>query len=189
MHRKQPTAIFAVVSAALLASACAGAGAPVGPGTAGSGGGGQGGGGGAGQGGSAVGGTGVVQPPASGLHLFGAPCQPSPITVGGSPVRRISRVEYDNMVRDLGLDPGGTQPARQFVSEQKIDTGRAGNFNTNSYATISGTLINQQYLQAAEALAAAAVTSNLGGLVSCATRNAACAQQFITSFAGRAFRG
>ena len=93
------------------------------------------------------------------------------------------------MVRDLGLDPNGTQPANQFVAEQKIDTGRAGNFNTNSYATISGTLINQQYLQAAETLAATSVTNNLDALVTCTTKDAACAQQFIASFAGRAFRG
>jgi hypothetical protein len=184
MHRNESPAIRAAACAALLASACAGAGSPIAAGSAGNGGGGQGGGGAAG-----AAATGVMQPQVSGLRLFGEPCQPSPITVGSSPVRRISRVEYDHMVRDLGLDPGGTRPARQFVSEQKIDTGKAGNFNTNSYATISGTLINQQYLQAAEALAAAAVTTNLAGLVSCATQNAACAQQFIASFAGRAFRG
>ncbi|HXU64423.1 MAG TPA: DUF1592 domain-containing protein, partial [Polyangia bacterium] len=104
----------------------------------------------------------------------------------------ISRVEYNNMVRDLGLDPNATQPANQFVAEQKIDTGKAGNFNTNTYATVSGTLMNQQYLEAAEALASAAVASTntlnnlLGG---CTTQNSSCAQQFITSFGGKAFRG
>ena len=107
-------------------------------------------------------------------------------------MRRISRIEYDNMVRDLGLDPSNTQPATQFVSEQKIDTGKAGNFNTNTYATISGTLINQQYLEAAETLAAAAVASTTHSprsCLRCTTQNAACAQQFITSFAGRPSAG
>ncbi len=107
--------------------------------------------------------------------------------VGSTPMRRLSRIEYDHMVRDLGLDPNNTQPANQFVAEQKID----GNFNTNSYASISGVIFNQQYLQAAETLAAAAVTgSNLTTLVSCASQaNSACASQFIGDFANRAFRG
>ena len=178
-----------VVCVALLTPAClpacAGSGSPITSGTAGNGGGGQG----NGSGGGGSGGSGVIQPHVSGLQLFEETCQASPITVGSSPVRRISRVEYDNMVRDLNLDPNGTQPALQFVSEQKIDTGKAGNFNTNSYATISGTLINQQYLQAAEALASAAAANNFNGIVTCTTKDAACAQQFITSFAGHAFRG
>ena len=109
-------------------------------------------------------------------------------------MRRLSRIEYDNMVRDLGLDPNNTQPATQFVTEQKIDNGKAGNFNTNAYATISGTLINQQYLEAAETLATATVANSnaLTALLpssSCGTKNAACASAFITTWANRAFRG
>ena len=128
----------------------------------------------------------VTQPPVSGLALFAGSSCSGPITVGSSPVRRLSRVEYDNMVRDLGIDPSNTQPATQFVTEQKIDNGKAGNFNTNAYATISGTLINQQYLEAAEALAAAAVANSnaLAALLpssSCGTKNAACASAFITT--------
>jgi hypothetical protein len=190
MMRRKQHALLALLSVALLGAACAGRGGASPTGGSGSGGNaGSGGssGSGASGGGNADGG-GVPQPPVSGLSLFEETCAGG-ITVGSSPVRRISRVEYDNMVRDLGLDPGGTQPANQFVSEQKIDTGKAGNFNTNAYATISGTLINQQYLQAAETLAAAAVANNLGALVSCTTQDATCAQQFITSFAGAAFRG
>ena len=51
--------------------------------------------------------------------------------------------------------------------------------------------MNRQYLEAAETLAANAVSSaNIGKLVSCAAQaNAACAQQFIGDFANRAFRG
>lgn len=187
-----------LLAASLALSACTGQISGISGSVGGAGGrigGGAGGGGGvgAGTGGAGpvtgTGGTTVMQPTVSGLHLFEESCPSGPTTVGSAPVRRISRIEYDNMVRDLGLDPGGTQPATQFVSEQKIDTGKAGNFNTNTYATISGTLINQQYLQAAETLAAAAVSSNLTALLPCTTQNAACAQQFITSFAGQAFRG
>jgi uncharacterized protein DUF1592/uncharacterized protein DUF1588/uncharacterized protein DUF1595/uncharacterized protein DUF1585/uncharacterized protein DUF1587 len=179
---------------ALLASACAGrGGGDVGGGGATSGGSGAGGSGngagGAGQVQAGQSGTGatVVQPASVGLALFNdsSLCQAGMISVGSTPLRRLSRIEYNNMVRDLGLDPSNTQPANQFESEQKID----GNFNTNAYAAISGTIFNQQYLEAAETLAASAVASNLGALVTCTTQDAACATQFISSFAGRAFRG
>jgi len=140
----------------------------------------------AGAGGSIVS---ITMPPAAGLPAIEDTtlCHAGQVSVGATPIRRLSRIEYNNMVRDLGLDPTGSQPANQFVSEQKIP----GNFNTNTYAAISGTLMNRQYLDAAEALATNAVTSaNIGKLVSCAAQaNAACAQQFIADFANRAFRG
>ena len=204
MLRKQPYAVLAILSALTVVPACAGrnGGATGGAGGSGSGNGGSNGtGSGTGSGGSSSGGTGggtdggmVTQPAVSGLSLFEGSSCGGPITVGSSPVRRLSRIEYDNMVRDLGLDPNNTQPATQFVTEQKIDTGKAGNFNTNAYATISGTLINQQYLEAAEALATAAVANSnvLSALLpssSCGTKNAACASAFITTWANRAFRG
>jgi hypothetical protein len=207
MRPKQQPAVsrlLVVVPILVLASACAGRGGSIGTGSAGSTGSpGSGGSGATGSGGSGAGtgtgtgaGTGtadggVTQPPPVGLAVFTDSCQQAPVTVGSSPVRRISRAEYNNMVRDLGLDPNNTQPASQFVSEQLIDGGKGGNFNTNAYATISGTLMNQQYLNAAETLAAAAVanSSQLSALLPCTTQNAACAQQFITSFAGLAFRG
>jgi hypothetical protein len=139
---------------------------------------------------SGTGGSAVSQPTPVGLNLFADSCGGGH-SVGTTPVRRLSRIEYNNMVRDLGLDPTGTQPANQFVAEQKIDTGKAGNFNTNTYATISGTLMNQQYLEAAEALASAAVANStqLTNMLGCSTQDVTCAQQFITSFAGKAFRG
>jgi hypothetical protein len=180
MSRKNQPAPAALLSIALLVGACAGRGG--GDGSGGSGAAGGGGSGATGSGGST--GT-AIQPPSVGLALFNdtSLCQSG--QVGSTPLRRLSRNEYNNMVRDLGLDPSGTQPANQFVSEQKID----GNFNTNSYASISGTIFNQQYLQAAETLAATAVANNLSSLVTCTTQDAACATQFISSFAGRAFRG
>jgi hypothetical protein len=153
---------------------------------------------GSGNGGASGSGTGsggaagsVMMPSAAGLQVFDPTlCMGSGAAAGPAPVRRLSRVEYNNMVRDLGL--GDTHPADQFVAEQKIP----GNFNSNSYATVSGTLINQQYLQTAETLADAAVSSasTLTALLApsssaCGTRNAACAQAFIADFAGRAFRG
>jgi hypothetical protein len=180
MRRSQT---YALAAMGLLLPACVGA-------IAGGGNGGNNGNGGNGPlggGGNTGSGGAVPQPASAGLTLFTDQtlCQAGQLSVGSTPMRRLSRVEYNNMVRDLGL--GDSHPADQFVSEQKIP----GNFNSNSYAAISGTLISQQYLQAAEALASAAVTgTNLTNLVSCASQaNAACAQQFIADFANRAFRG
>ncbi len=187
----------AAFAALALAAGCAGrGGAGTGNGGSGSGNGGStsGAGGTPGAGGTdpGTGGSVVIQQATAGLRVFSATCSDGKASVGSTPVRRISRVEYNNMIRDLGLDPNNTQPGNQFVSEQKIDTGKAGNFNTNTYATVSGTLMNQQYLEAAEGLASAiaANTNNqLTNLLGCNTQNAACAQQFITKFAGKAFRG
>ncbi len=212
MLRKQPYAALAILSALALVPACAGHGSG-GTGSSGGSGGSTSGNGGStsgnggstsgnggstsGNGGSNSGGTGgsmVTQPPVSGLSLFAGSSCGSSVTVGSSPVRRLSRIEYDNMVRDLGLDPNNTQPATQFVTEQKIDSGKAGNFNTNAYATISGTLINQQYLEAAETLAAAAVANSnvLAALLPSSPagrRTPPARRRSSASWANRAFRG
>jgi len=186
-HRNGAPLVAILVASLAVAGACAGSGS--GEGTGGGGSTGTGGGG-TGTGGGT--GGGVTMPSAAGLAVF----DPSLCKAGAAPavesapVRRLLRVEYNNMVRDLGL--GDTHPADQCGSQQKIP----GNFNTNAYATVSGTLINQQYLQTAETLAEGAVTNTntLNGLLNpegsaCGTRNAACAQAFIADFAGRAFRG
>jgi hypothetical protein len=114
-------------------------------------------------------------------------CTPGGPAVDWAPVRRISRVEYDNMVRDLLGDT--TQPAMAFVAESPMASGV--NFQTNTYTNVSA-LIVQQYQQAAEALAQAAAldTNRLNNTVlPCHTQDDACAQQFIASFANRAYRG
>jgi hypothetical protein len=114
-------------------------------------------------------------------------CSPGGPRVDWSPVRRISRVEYDNMVRDLLGDT--TQPATAFVAESPMASGV--NFETNTYTSVSS-LIVQQYQQAAESLAQAAAldTNRLNNVIlPCHTQDDACAQQFIASFANRAYRG
>jgi hypothetical protein len=122
----------------------------------------------------------------TGLITDKALCKPGSPSVAWSPVRRISRVEYDNMVRDLLGDT--TQPATGFVPESPMAHGV--NFDTNTYTTPS-ILIAQQYQQAAETLADTAVSSasTLSRILPCTTQDDACAQQFIASFANRAFRG
>src|SRR5450631_1766173 len=100
MRRKQPSAplsfLLLVFPLVALASACAGR-AGDSSGSAGSTG--SGGSGATGSGGS--GGT-VAQPPSVGLTLFTdtSLCQPG-VNVGSTPLRRLSRIEYNNMVRDL----------------------------------------------------------------------------------------
>jgi hypothetical protein len=113
-------------------------------------------------------------------------CVPGSPTVAWSPLRRISRVEYDNMVRDLLGDT--TQPATNFVPESPMANGVY--FETNTYTSVS-TLVAQQYQQAAETLAQTAVASatTLAAILPCQTQDDACAQQFIASFANKAFRG
>jgi Protein of unknown function (DUF1592)/Protein of unknown function (DUF1588)/Protein of unknown function (DUF1595)/Protein of unknown function (DUF1585)/Protein of unknown function (DUF1587) len=119
-------------------------------------------------------------------------CTAGATSVGPSPLRRISRVEYNNMVRDLLGD--STHPADQFVSESPLANGV--NFNSNTYTYVTDTLIPQQYLQAAETLAAGAVGQNqlqslMNGVPAnaCANHDDNCAQAFIDWFANRAFRG
>jgi hypothetical protein len=129
----------------------------------------------------------VTEAPASiGVGLFAASCTPGAPTVDWSPVRRISRVEYDDMVRDLLGDT--TQPANGFPPESPLTTGV--NFEANTYTGVSS-LIVQDYEQAAETLAATAVSSasTLSSILPCQTQDAACATQFIGSWANRAFRG
>jgi hypothetical protein len=146
----------------------------------------------------------IVTPPVMPIgDLFAQSCaQGQPPTVGPSPLRRISRVEYGNLVRDLfsgSVDvlgsSGGTQLATQFVSETPMATGV--NFETNTYTTVNGTTIPEQYLQAAETLATtAAASSNFGNWItsyssSCSgnQQTTTCANGFIDAFATAAFRG
>jgi hypothetical protein len=126
-------------------------------------------------------------PPALGVTIFDAACDPSKPAVAWSPMRRVSRVEYDNMVRDLLGDT--TQPAKAFVPETPMANGVS--FETNTYGGVSS-LIAQQYMTAAETVAQSAVSdaARLANVIlPCSTQDDACAQQFIATFAGRAFRG
>jgi len=126
--------------------------------------------------------TGSLPAPA-GVRVITNPSLCRPGQLGRTPLRRISRNEYNNMVRDLLGDT--TRPADAFVSEQKV----AG-FNSNSGAPVNA-LIARQYLEAAEALAATATSPDtLSTRVPCAAQaDDACARSFIADFAGRAFRG
>ncbi len=125
-------------------------------------------------------------PPALGMSAFTAACTPGVVNVAWSPIRRISRVEYNNMVRDLLGDT--TQPANAFPPESPLGLGV--NFQSNTYAGVSA-LVAQSYLQGAEALAQTAVSNSntLQHILPCQTQDDACAKQFISAWANTALRG
>ncbi len=131
-----------------------------------------------GQGGTNGGGgtTGVLPMPAK-------KCTTTVPSVGVAPLRRLTRSQYNNTVRDLlGLD---TNPGADFSIDEKV-----GPFFSNATAPISD-LVAEEYLNAAESLADQAVASKLTTLVPCdpATSDpAACGAKFVDTFGLRAFR-
>jgi hypothetical protein len=111
----------------------------------------------------------------------GAPCvtaAPPP-----SPLRRLTRLEYNNSVRDLlGVN---LAPADKFPADVV-----AGGFTNNASLLSVSPLLAEKYLEAAEALSAEAV-KNLPALLPCQPTGAGdevCARQFIERFGRRAYR-
>jgi hypothetical protein len=105
------------------------------------------------------------------------------INPGPSPLRRLTRWEYDNTVRDLLGDTSA--PARKFVPEAE-----QFGFDNNAAGATLNQLVIQQYEEAASSLVATAI-QDLPGLLGCDPVNAgndACARSFIKSFGRRAFR-
>jgi hypothetical protein len=141
-------------------------------GVAGTGGGGAGGSGG-------TGGTGGVG--GAGGTGGGLDCSvPSP---GPSYARRLNRFEYNNTVRDLLGDR--TAPANDFPTEE-----RRNGFDNNATALQVSPNLVEQYMNAAEKLAAAAIAST-PSLVPCdpvKDGEDACAKTFISTFGAKAFR-
>jgi hypothetical protein len=111
----------------------------------------------------------------------GALCSSMEIT--RSPVRRLTRFEYANTVRDLlGVDPS---PASELPVDEVTD-----GFNNNSVVLTVSPLHAEKYVLVSEALAKAAV-QNLPALTACdpaAKGEEACALAFARSFGRRAFR-
>jgi Protein of unknown function (DUF1592)/Protein of unknown function (DUF1588)/Protein of unknown function (DUF1587)/Protein of unknown function (DUF1595)/Protein of unknown function (DUF1585) len=100
-----------------------------------------------------------------------------------SPLRRLTRGEYNNTVRDLLGDR--TAPADRFPPDEV-----SGGFSNNAAVLGVSPLLAEKYQEAAEALAAAAV-KDLPALVGCDFSGAAeqaCARQFVQRFGRRAYR-
>jgi hypothetical protein len=101
---------------------------------------------------------------------------------GPAPLHLLTRFQYDNAVRDLLGDT--SEPARAFPPENEAD-----GYRTNAAANPANPLLVENYLIAAEAVAARAAAA-ASEVAPCddAEGEAACGHAFIASFAGRAFR-
>ncbi len=124
--------------------------------------------------------------PAGGAMGTAAESDKSSLPPGGpgpSPLRRLTREEYNNTIADLLGDD--TKPARVFPADVTVH----GFDNNAGPQVVTGTQAGD-YLQAAEVVAGRAV-GKLASLVGCNPAQAgeeACARTFITSFGRRAFR-
>jgi len=98
-----------------------------------------------------------------------------------SPLRRLTRSQYDNTVRDLLGITGN--PSAQLAPDEKV-----GAFYSNASAPVTE-LLAEQYMRTAEDLAEQAV-SNMATLVPCdpLLDEATCGAQFVDTFGLRAFR-
>ncbi|HEY6078539.1 MAG TPA: DUF1588 domain-containing protein [Polyangiaceae bacterium] len=101
---------------------------------------------------------------------------------GVAPLHLLTRFQYDNAVRDLFGDT--SRPARAFPPENEAD-----GYRTNAAANPANPLLVENYLIAAETVAARAA-AGVAELAPCAEGGdqAACGYAFIGSFASRAFR-
>jgi hypothetical protein len=124
--------------------------------------------------------TGAAGPTGAGAT---ASCTSS-MSMGTTPLRRLSRTEYINTARDLLKDP--------TLEPDVITDPLALGFDNNAAVLTVTPTAADRYMTVAESLAAAA-TTNLGALSPClstatSATESGCVQQFLRDFAGRAFR-
>jgi hypothetical protein len=120
--------------------------------------------------------TGGVQPGSAACATIGI--QPGP-----SPIRRLTRTEYNNTVHDLLNDT--TAPAMRFTQEE-VGLG----FTNNAEAQSVSDLLAEQYESAAIQLATTA-TTDLPKLLGCdptKTSQDACVRAFLPAFGLKAYR-
>ncbi len=106
------------------------------------------------------------------------------LCVVDTPIRRLTRFEYNNTVRDLLGDT--SNPADTLPPEEEV----AG-FNNQAAALTSSDLLIEQYMKVSEDVAARAVTDMNALLPDCDPAldgDDTCALAFIRDFGGRAFR-
>ncbi|MCA9538113.1 MAG: DUF1592 domain-containing protein [Myxococcales bacterium] len=122
-----------------------------------------------------------MAPPPDELQACSGPIQPGP-----APLRRLTRVEYDNTVSQLLSDT--SRPARAFPPDEE-----AGGFDNQAAAQSVSPLLAENYLNAAETLAARTAERRLPTLAGCpapsdAATCEASVRVFIQSFGLRAWR-
>jgi hypothetical protein len=99
---------------------------------------------------------------------------------GPSPLRRLTRHEYDNTVADVVGDT--SKPASDFPPEA-----RALGFNNIADAQTVTTLLAEAYNSAAAGIAERAA-ANLTTLLGCPATDGSCVDRFIQQFGSRAYR-
>jgi hypothetical protein len=131
----------------------------------------------AGPGGIIPGGPGVI-PGTTNQGVAGDTCTTP--AVGPSPLRRLTRAEYNNSVADLLGDT--TKPASQFAADTQV-----GLFDNTAKVQTVPDLLAEQYLDSAVTLAQG--VKDINALVGCdPASGAACVRGFVQSFGRRAFR-
>lgn len=99
-------------------------------------------------------------------------------------IRRLTRTEYNNTIRDLIGDT--TNPADALPAEEEV-----GGFDNQSAAHTSSDLLIEQYMKVAEDISARAVQDLATLIPYCdpaTDGEEACADQFIETFVKKAFR-
>ncbi len=106
------------------------------------------------------------------------------LCVVDTPLRRLTRFEYNNTVRDLLGDT--THPANVLPPEEEVQ-----GFNNQAAALTVSDLLVEQYMKVAESVSERA-TQNLGELIpycdAVTDGEASCASEFIRTWGQRAFR-
>ncbi len=121
----------------------------------------------------------VAQPPPSG-GSEGLVC--SELTPGPSPLRPLTRDEYDRTIEDLLGDV--STPARSFPAENEVL-----GFRNNADANLANPLLVEQYMNAAESLALSATSDRLDLVAPCPSGDqTACGRSFVRDLGSRAYR-
>jgi hypothetical protein len=120
-------------------------------------------------------------PPGAGFDTK-SECQKlgSALNPGPSPLRRLTREEYDRTLAELAND--STKPGKDFPPEA-----RALGFNNIADAQTVTAVLAEAYKTAAEGVAERAITTG-GALVGCSEADSACVDGFIQRFGTRAYR-
>jgi hypothetical protein len=107
----------------------------------------------------------------------------SKVAPGAAEARLLTRLQYDNTVRDLLGDTSA--PAQSFPAENTML-----GFGNNADAHRASLLLAEEQLAAAEGVAARAVGRGLDSMLPCEAgdRSEACASSFIGDFGKRAYR-
>lgn len=107
----------------------------------------------------------------------------SQVAPGAAEARLLTRLQYDNTLRDLLGETGA--PAQSFPAENTT-LGFGNNANTHR----ANLLLTEQQLSAAEVVAARAVARGVDPLLPCdaGDRSEACVSRFISDFGYRAYR-